>query len=87
MAPLKQLLLPPGINFVFILIGCLIFVRWRKTGAAIIIISIILLYLLSTPYIANTLIQHLERFHILKFKHLVEIADRPAICNQENESI
>lgn len=67
---LKQLLLPPGINFTLIIIGCLVLTRWRTIGKLIITLSIISLYLFSTPYIANSLIGHLENFPVLELKQL-----------------
>jgi len=53
--------LPPMLFVVTALIGIALYLRWRKLSAATVSLSIVGLYLLSTPYISSHLLRVLER--------------------------
>ncbi len=58
---LTTLLLPPGINIVLLFLGYLSLRRWYKLGRFLVGISLLTLYLLSIPLVAEMLIYPLER--------------------------
>src|SRR6516164_10996804 len=53
--------LPPMLLVVTALIGTALYLRWKKLGTMTVFLSIIGLYLLSTPYISSHLFRVLER--------------------------
>lgn len=54
-------LLPPGCNLLLALIGFLLWrLRWPKIGKSLMIISLLSLWLLSTPLIAQQMINYLQ---------------------------
>src|SRR5215471_8853915 len=53
--------LPPMLLVVTALIGTVLYLRWKKLGTVTVFLSIVGLYLLSTPYISFHLIRVLER--------------------------
>src|SRR3989338_3835159 len=53
-------LLPPGFNLIMGFTGFIIQKRWRMLGRLIVLISLISLYLLSTPIVAQILIDGLQ---------------------------
>ncbi|MCL6416718.1 YdcF family protein [Aestuariirhabdus sp. Z084] len=57
---LKSLILPPGIQLVTALVGGLSLRRWPWFGYSLLLISLLSLYLLSTPFIATGLARTLE---------------------------
>jgi uncharacterized SAM-binding protein YcdF (DUF218 family) len=58
----RGLILPPQSLFVLLLLGLLLRRRWPRLGHKIVAASVILLYLLSTPAVANLFVEPLERF-------------------------
>ena len=56
----SMFLLPPGINLLLGFVGLLLLFRYRRTGVAVILVSLLGLYALSTPIVANSLSKSLE---------------------------
>lgn len=54
------LLTPPGVIILVALAGLLLQLRWRKTGGALVIVSVALLFALSLPLTGRALIAPLE---------------------------
>jgi len=68
---INSLVCPPGLNFFLIMLGVLI-ARFREVwGKALIIFSIVLLYLFSTPFVSTELIKSLEDFSYLPIDYQV----------------
>jgi uncharacterized SAM-binding protein YcdF (DUF218 family) len=65
-------LLPPGVNFLIIFMGLIIWLFcWRMTGAIIMIIGFMSLWLLSTPIVAYNIVNLLQdQYPILKLNDL-----------------
>ena len=57
---LETLLLPPGGNVVLALLGLVLLIRYRALGVSLLLLSIISLYALSTPIVADALSNNLE---------------------------
>ncbi len=57
---LKTLLLPPTLNLLLLLLAWLLARRWRRTGYALGLLALALLWLISTPYGALWLTARLE---------------------------
>ncbi len=53
--------LPPGGNLLLALIGLALLYRWRRVGAAVILVSVLSLYAFSTFVVANSLTKGLEQ--------------------------
>ena len=53
--------LPPMLFVVTALVGTALYLRWKKLGTVTVFLSIVGLYLLSTPYISSHLFRALER--------------------------
>ena len=53
--------LPPMLFVVTALVGTALYLRWKKLGTVTVFLSIVGLYLLSTPYISSHLFRTLER--------------------------
>ncbi|RRJ83577.1 YdcF family protein [Aestuariirhabdus litorea] len=58
---LKSLLLPPGNQVATALLGGLLRLRWPRLGGALILFSLLSLYLLSIPFVATQLAFSLEQ--------------------------
>jgi uncharacterized SAM-binding protein YcdF (DUF218 family) len=58
---IAALMLPPGGNFLLALVGLLLLSRWRRTGVAVIMVSVLSLYGFSMPLVANSLSKSLEQ--------------------------
>ena len=52
--------LPPGGNLLLALVGLALLYRWRRVGAAVILVSMLSLYAFSTHVVANSLSKRLE---------------------------
>ena len=57
---ISALVLPPGGNFLLALVGLALLYRWRRAGVAVILVSMLSLYALSTHVVANSLVKRLE---------------------------
>lgn len=57
---LAALVLPPGGNLLLALVGLLLLFRWRRTGVAVILVSLLSLYAFSMHVVANSLSKKLE---------------------------
>ena len=57
---LKSLLLPPGIHLLLILLGIVLYRRYRRLSGALIIIAFMTLYLVSTPFFSSFLLATVE---------------------------
>lgn len=57
---ITALVLPPGCNLLLALAGLLLLLRYRRTGVAVIAVSVLSLYLFSMPMVANALSRGLE---------------------------
>ena len=64
-AILRSLLLPPASALIIGLLGALLLRRWRRLGLTLLIGSVVSLWLLSTPLVADALLQWVERFPAL----------------------
>jgi uncharacterized SAM-binding protein YcdF (DUF218 family) len=60
MALLKALVLPPAFQFLLIIAGGLLLLRWRRTGIALIGAALVSLYLLSIVPVSKALLLALE---------------------------
>lgn len=58
----KALLLPPGINFVGIVVGLVVRLRWRRFGAAFSILGFATLWLWSLPFVAGLLVLLVDHY-------------------------
>jgi len=67
---LKIWLVPPAINIVAILIGVLLLRTFLKTGVTLILLSVLSLYLLSTPTISTRLGHSLEAHRAVQIENL-----------------
>ncbi len=59
----SQLLLPPGVLLLFIILGLALAVKWNVAGGVVIAISAALLFFLSLPLTGHWLILRLESAH------------------------
>lgn len=59
---IATLLLPPGGLIILGVVGILVFGRWRRLGAGLVVASIGLFILLSTPAVGKRLLRSLERY-------------------------
>jgi len=59
------LLLPPGLSISLMVIGGLVMIRHRRTGLAINLFALLLLYVFSMPITGKTLLRSLERHEAL----------------------
>ena len=62
---LKSLIQPPGIQLVMLIIALLCWFRYRQLSFALVLTAVVSLYLLSTAYISNRLMAHLEQNTVL----------------------
>lgn len=67
---IKQLLLPPGVIFLFFTLGLLLLKRAPKASRVILWSTLVTGYLLSTPLVANFLNHSLEFYPALKSEEL-----------------
>lgn len=67
---MTQLLLPPGLFFIFILFSLLVLSRFRKTGLTFMLFGFVFLFALSIPLVATNLTQLIEYRPALDIKLL-----------------
>ena len=61
---LEIILFPPAINFIVVAVGFILLLsKWRKTAVALIALSLSTFYLVSTPWVAYTLMNALQQPH------------------------
>lgn len=58
---IESLLVPPGLMFLLMLAGVISMRRYRRTGKALILSGVLLLFLLSLPLVSDTLMLTLEK--------------------------
>jgi uncharacterized SAM-binding protein YcdF (DUF218 family) len=76
----QQWLLPPGLNLIIALLGFFTWLRFRIFSLILIVSSFILLWLFSTPFIAQRFIDKLQRqYPVLKKQDIVKINPSSAI--------
>jgi len=57
---IKELVLPPGFELVLALAGLFLMLRWRRTGASLLIFAVLSLYLLSLVPVSQAMLINLE---------------------------
>ena len=71
-------MLPPGFNVAAVLLGLCLLRRWRRCAVTLILIASLSLYVLSLPWLAQTMISSLETYSPLKIE-TVKISGAGAI--------
>jgi uncharacterized SAM-binding protein YcdF (DUF218 family) len=61
---------PPGLNLSLAALGGMVRLRWRRLGVALVIISLVALYLLSTSAVADALLSGLQPYPALEMGRL-----------------
>jgi uncharacterized SAM-binding protein YcdF (DUF218 family) len=56
---------PPALNLLLMMFGLLLLLRWRRTGVLVCLLSVISLWLLSTPQVSTTLARTIEAYPAL----------------------
>ena len=69
---IKALLLPPASLIVLVFIGAMLLVRGRKSGFNLLLVTLLIWYLISTPLIANVLVKSLETYPPLRLSQLTD---------------
>ena len=76
---IEQLILPPGLTIVLLLMAGILYRRYRKTAWGLALSGLLALYLFSTPIIARALMSQLETFPALNLTTLQAQPERAAL--------